>query len=357
MMQADTLLEVRDLSTTFLTPNGPVRAVDGVTFTVHRGTSLGIVGESGSGKSVMSKTIMRLLSRHNATFGGEVLYKGRDILSLSVRQMRKIWAAEMAMVFQDPTSSLHPLKRIGDQIVEVLREHQGITRGEAKRRSTELLEALAITEPKRRVAQYPHELSGGMRQRISIAIALACDPDVLFADEPTTALDVTVQEQILNLLGHHQYERHMAMILVTHDLGVVAGRTRDLIVMYAGQVVESGPTRAVLSAPKMPYTDALLRSAPRLDAPPHHRIEAIEGRPPNPLEHQAGCRFADRCAFARDHCRQTAPPLVHEGGRAYRCFYPLRTERDDAAVTLSTPPTTIDAGADHPPNREVDHGG
>jgi oligopeptide/dipeptide ABC transporter ATP-binding protein len=318
------LLEVTDLRTGFRTPGGVVRAVDGVSLTLDRGRTLGIVGESGSGKSVLSRSIMGLLPRRNVERSGRVAYDGTDISALTPGRRKDLWGTQMAMVFQDPMTALNPVLRIGAQITEGLRFHLGLDRRTARANAVALLRSVGIPEPERRLKQYPHELSGGMRQRIMIAVALACGPRLLFADEPTTALDVTVQAQILNLLATQQREREMAMVLVTHDLGVVAGRADTIAVMYAGQVVETAPTAQLFANVRMPYTEALLRSIPQLDQPRGSRLQAIPGRPPNLVRPPRGCRFAPRCPYAQDRCRAEAAPLVEEEpGHAYRCWYPL----------------------------------
>lgn len=331
------LLEVKEFVTEFATPHGRVRAVDGVTFSLDWGRTMGIVGESGSGKTVLARSIMKLTRGSNVKRSGSVVFKGREILDAPPREMRKIWGLEMAMVFQDPMTTLHPLHRVGWQISEAIREHNPCSRTEARDRAVELLRSLGIPEPDRRYRQYPHQLSGGMRQRAIIGISLACDPDLLFADEPTTALDVTVQAQILDLLGQHQAERRMAMVLVSHDLAVVAGRTHDLIVMYGGQVVERGPTAAVLNKPLMPYTEALLESTPRLDSPSESRLPTIPGRPPNPVAFPPGCRFAPRCRYAQAQCLTEAPPLVadHVGGRQHRCLLPVGSDAATHALEVN----------------------
>ena len=318
------LLEVTDLRTGFRTPGGVVRAVDGVSLTLDRGRTLGIVGESGSGKSVLSRSIMGLLPRRNVERSGRVVYDGTDVSALTPGRRKDLWGTQMAMVFQDPMTALNPVLRIGAQITEGLRFHLGLDRGTARANAVALLRSVGIPEPERRLKQYPHELSGGMRQRIMIAVALACGPRLLFADEPTTALDVTVQAQILNLLAAQQREREMAMVLVTHDLGVVAGRADTIAVMYAGQIVETAPTAQLFANVRMPYTEALLRSIPQLDQPRGSRLQAIPGRPPNLVRPPRGCRFAPRCPYAQDRCRAEAPPLVEEEpGHGYRCWYPL----------------------------------
>ena len=319
------LLEVTELRTAFRTPGGLVRAVDGVSLTLDRGRTLGIVGESGSGKSVLARSIMGLLPPRNVERSGRIVYDGVDIAGLDRKPRRDLWGTEMAMVFQDPMTALNPVQRIGAQITEGLRFHLDMDRHSARETALALLRSVGIPEPERRLRQYPHELSGGMRQRIMIAVALACGPRLLFADEPTTALDVTVQAQILNLLAAQQRERAMAMVLVTHDLGVVAGRADEIAVMYAGQIVEQAPATRLFTAVRMPYTEALLRSIPQLDQPRGTPLRAIPGRPPNLVSPPRGCRFAPRCPYAQDRCRSEAPPLVEDQpGHAFRCWYPLR---------------------------------
>ena len=318
------LLEVEDLRTSFRTPGGLVRAVDGVSLSLDRGRTLGIVGESGSGKSVLSRSIMGLLPKRNVQREGTITYAGQQISSLADGKRRDLWGTEMAMVFQDPMTALNPVLKIGNQITEGLRYHLDLDRKTAKLNAVALLRSVGIPEPERRLKQYPHELSGGMRQRIMIAVALACGPKLLFADEPTTALDVTVQAQILNLLASQQREREMAMILVTHDLGVVAGRADDIAVMYAGQIVEQAPAATLFANVRMPYTQALLRSIPKLDEPRRTKLQAIPGRPPNLADPPPGCRFAPRCPYAQDRCRAEAPPLIEsEPGHTYRCWFPV----------------------------------
>jgi oligopeptide/dipeptide ABC transporter ATP-binding protein len=322
------LLDVTDIKTAFRTPRGTVRAVDGVSLSLDRGRTLGIVGESGSGKSVLSRSIMGLLPRRNVERSGYVVYNGRELTTLPHDELRSLWGTELAMVFQDPMTSLNPVLRIGNQIAEGLRVHVGLDRNDADATALELLKSVGIPEPQRRMRQYPHELSGGMRQRVMIAIALACGPKVLFADEPTTALDVTVQAQILNLLARQQRERDMAVILVTHDLGVVAGRADDVAVMYAGQIVEMAPTTELFANVRMPYTEALLKSIPLLERPSHTPLEVIPGRPPDLVSPPKGCRFSPRCPYAQDTCRAEAPPLVDDGtGHQYRCWFPVGQDR------------------------------
>jgi peptide/nickel transport system ATP-binding protein len=328
------LLDVRDLKTHFLSPRGRVRAVDGVSLTLDRGKTLGVVGESGSGKTILSRSIMGLLPKHNVVREGQVLYEGTDITEYSQAEMRSVWGSEMAMVFQDPMTSLNPVMKIGKQITESLRFHLDMDKGQAKDTAIALLASVGIPEPAQRVNEYPHQLSGGMRQRVTIAIALACGPKLLFADEPTTALDVTVQAQILNLLKRQQVERHMAMILVTHDLGVVAGRTDEIAVMYAGKVVERAPTPVLFSDMKMPYTEALLNSIPKLDQPSHTTLEIIGGRPPDLINPPKGCNFAPRCKYAQPKCHESEPPLTEapSPGHVFRCWYPVGTPENQEAL-------------------------
>ena len=318
--------------THFRTARGVVRAVDGVSLTVDHGESVGIVGESGSGKTVLSRSIMGLLSGPEVVRSGSVtIRRHRTGRPHAIGQLRELWGTAMAMVFQDPMSSLNPLMRVGEQVAEPLRSHLGMSRGDAAATAERLFTDVRIPEPARRMRQYPHELSGGMRQRVMIAIALACGPKLLFADEPTTALDVTVQAQILTLIGEQRRDRNMGVVLVTHDLGVVAGNTDQIVVMYAGRVVERAPTRTLFADVKMPYTEALLESIPALDAPPHTRLRAIPGRPPDLVNPPPGCSFAPRCRYARERCHEERPPLVDATtpGHQFACWYPvgLRTWR------------------------------
>jgi peptide/nickel transport system ATP-binding protein len=321
------LLVVDDFRTHFDTEGGMVKAVDGVTFSLERGKTLGIVGESGSGKTVLARSIMGLLTSRNVVRSGSATYNGQEIVGASVSQLRALWGTEMAMVFQDPMTSLNPVMKIGRQLTEGLRYHLDIPKDEANEQALQLLNSVGIPDPKRRLDQYPHELSGGMRQRVTIAIALACGPKLLFADEPTTALDVTVQAQILNLLNQQQQDRHMAMVLVTHDLGVVAGRTDEIAVMYAGQIVEKAPTRTLFANVRMPYTEALLKSIPKLEHPSHTRLQIIGGRPPDLVNPPAGCRFSPRCPYAQPKCHTEQPPLVEAEtpGHVFRCWFPVGT--------------------------------
>ncbi|MFZ8969215.1 MAG: ABC transporter ATP-binding protein [Ilumatobacteraceae bacterium] len=314
-----------------------MRAVDGVDLNIHKGRSLGIVGESGCGKTVLSRSIMGLLPS-TAHREGSVRYEGQELVGKSVGSMRRFWGQEMSMVFQNPMVSLNPVMRIGEQIAEPLRIHLGMSRSDARDTALQLLEEVRIPEPKRRLRQYAHELSGGMRQRVVIAIALSCGPAILFADEPTTALDVTVQSQILDLIAERRQDRNMAVVLVTHDLGVVAGHTDEIAVMYAGKIVERAPTNELFANVKMPYTRSLLRSIPRLDDDPHTRLHAISGRPPDLIDPPSGCRFAPRCAYAREKCHVEAPPLqpTENPDHVYACWYPVGSaefvEREEELV-------------------------
>jgi peptide/nickel transport system ATP-binding protein len=332
------LLDVEDLHTGFRTPRGLLRAVDGVSFSLRQGRTLGVVGESGSGKTVLARSIMGLLPRSTVVRSGTVRLGGRDLSALRPRQLEDVWGREIAIVLQDPMTSLNPVLRVGTQITESLRRHLHYDRAQATATAVDLLRSMGIPEPERRLRDYPHQLSGGMRQRVTIAIALACGPRLLLADEPTTALDVTVQAQILDLLTRAQQERHMAMVLITHDLGVVAGRTDDIIVMYAGQVVEHGPTEALFTDMKMPYTEALMKSIPRLSAPSHTPLVAISGRPPDLVDPPPGCRFSPRCPYARDRCHDQAPPLMEASpGHWYACWYPVSSDGGRLAETALDP--------------------
>ena len=344
MAPENALLEVVDLHTTFATPRGAVRAVDGVSLTLDAGRTLGIVGESGSGKTVLARSIMGLLPKRGATRTGTIRFDGHDVSDLAPAQLREYWGRQMAMIFQDPMTSLNPVMKIGRQITESIHEHLDVDRDHAREMAVALLRSVRIPEPERRMKQYPHQLSGGMRQRVCIAVALACGPALLFADEPTTALDVTVQAQVLELIAQQQRERHMATIMITHDLGVVAGRADEIVVMYAGRVVERAPTAVLFSSLRMPYTEALLASIPRLDQPSHSRLATIPGRPPNLITPPPGCRFAPRCAYAQDRCHAEEPPLVagDEPGHEYRCWFPVDppVRRRSGDTAASDPATT-----------------
>jgi len=326
---ADRVLDVRDAHVRFATSAGAVHAVDNVSISIDAGKVLGVVGESGSGKSVLAKTIMRLLPKHNVTTQGHVRLRGADLTELSPKRMRAYWGPEIAMVFQDALTALNPVMRVGDQIVEQLREHMQISKAAARAKAVELLTEVGIADAGTRRRQYPHQLSGGMRQRVMIALALSCDPALLLADEPTTALDVTIQAQIMELLRREQTTRRMAMLLITHDLGLAAKYTDEMVVMYGGQIVERAPTSVLLSQTRSPYTDALRRATPRLTDPPHTRLQTLPGRPPVVMDRFPGCRFAPRCASAQERCMTERPDLVPADGGApghlYRCFYPVGT--------------------------------
>jgi peptide/nickel transport system ATP-binding protein len=330
------LLEVIDLHTSFRTGRGLVRAVDGVSFTLGRGRTLGVVGESGSGKTVLSRSIMGLVPGSNVERSGVVRFSGHDLTAMSLAELREVWGLQVALIFQDPMTALNPVVRVGRQITESLRLRAGLDRKAAHDTAVALLKSVGIPAPEERLRNYPHELSGGMRQRVMIAIALACGPKLLLADEPTTGLDVTVQAQILDLLAAQQSERHMGMILVSHDLGVVANRTDEIVVMYAGQIVEQAPTAELFAHTRMPYTEALLRSIPRLSESSHTRLRAIPGRPPDLAADRQGCRFAPRCPYAQDHCRKEEPPLRAAGqGHLFRCWYPVGSAEGDAALAYN----------------------
>jgi peptide/nickel transport system ATP-binding protein len=321
----DKLLVVRDLTTTFATAGGDLPAVAGVSFDLARNETLGIVGESGSGKTVLSRTIMGLQPRVNTTVSGSSIIDGFEVVGASENEKRTIWGTEVAMVFQDPMTSLNPVMRIGKQIDEALRVRLGMNRKDAKARAIELLELVGIPSPVQRYNAYPGQLSGGMRQRVVIAIALACSPKLLMADEPTTGLDVTIQAQILNLLDELKERLKMSVILVTHDLGVVATRTSRILVMYAGRIVETGTTRDVFYHHRMPYTRALLESSPKVANKSHTRLVTIPGRPPNLLSLSDGCSFAPRCKYATDQCHLVRPELQPsvEPGHTFACWNPL----------------------------------
>jgi oligopeptide/dipeptide ABC transporter ATP-binding protein len=303
------LLEVEDLHTEFPTKDGTVKAVDGVSFAVGRGETLGIVGESGSGKSVTMLSVMRLLQRPGRITRGKIVYKGRDLVRVSESEMQEIRGEEIAMIFQDPMTSLNPVFKTGWQVSEPLRLHKAMDKAKALAEAINVFGRVGIPEPEKRADQYPHEFSGGMRQRAMIAMGLTTQPSLLIADEPTTALDVTIQAQILDLLRHVTKEYGTATILITHNLGVVAGMCDRVVVMYAGRVVEQGPTEDVFASPKHPYTWSLLQSMPRLDAEEHGPLRAIEGMPPDLTNPPTGCKFHPRCPFRIDRCVSQEPAL------------------------------------------------
>ncbi len=325
------LLRLESLKVYFRTRRGLVRAVDGVSLSLARGRTLGIVGESGSGKSVLARSLLRLLPERTVIrVGGRILFDGQDLCQLSEAELRRIRGRRIAMVFQDPMTSLNPVIPIGRQIAQVLKYHLGMQPRAAADRALELLASVGVPSPRQRLEEFPHQLSGGMRQRAMIALALACDPELLITDEPTTALDVTVQAQILDLLHRQQNERGMALILISHDLGVVARLADRIAVMYAGRIVEQAEAEALFDDMRMPYTAALFRSIPKLNNASHTRLEAIDGRPPDLAGDLRGCRFAPRCRFADERCRREDPPLVHEQpDHEYTCWHPVHLTAGD----------------------------
>ncbi|HEX3225954.1 MAG TPA: ABC transporter ATP-binding protein [Gaiellaceae bacterium] len=332
---AERLLEVNDLSVSFTTEDGIVRAVDGVSFTLDRGQVLGIVGESGSGKSVTAMTVMGLTRDINARFGGEVIYQGRNLLDISDTEMQNFRGNEIGMIFQDPMTSLNPVYRIGEQIAEAIQAHEPVDKRTAHKRSVELLRQVGIPNPESRVDDFPHQFSGGMRQRAMIAMALSCNPSILIADEPTTALDVTIQAQIVELINELKDDFNSAVIMITHDLGVVADIADEILVMYAGRVVERAQTRDLFYDPQMPYTWGLLGSIPRLDRPRPERLHSIKGSPPSLITLPDGCKFRPRCPHAFDKCKQE-PQLenrVETPGHLDRCWLDVdykRAHRDES---------------------------
>jgi len=326
---AERLIEVKGLKVQFATEDGIVRAVDGVDFELSRGDVLGIVGESGSGKSVTAMTLLGLTRDRNTRFEGEVLYKGRNVLAMNEDELQEVRGNEMSMIFQDPMTSLNPVYTVGKQISEAIRVHERADKNQAKRRAIDLLKQVGIPNADSRVDNYPHEFSGGMRQRAMIAMALACNPDVLIADEPTTALDVTIQAQIIELIDRLKDEFNSAVILITHDLGVVADVANEILVMYAGRVVERADTRSLFYDPQMPYTWGLLGSIPRLDRPKQERLHSIEGTPPSLIRTPTGCKFRPRCPHAFDKCMQE-PALenrVETPGHLDRCWLSVSDKR------------------------------
>jgi peptide/nickel transport system ATP-binding protein len=318
------LLEVKDLKVHFPTDDGLVKAVDGVSYSLSPGETLGIVGESGSGKSVSSLTVMGLITGKQANISGEVVFQGQDLLTLPRDEMRTIRGAKISMIFQDPMTSLHPFYKVGYQIAESILEHQDISKQEAMDQAVEMLSKVNIPHPKDRADQYPHEFSGGMRQRAMIAMALALNPDVLIADEPTTALDVTVQAQILDLIDRLKSEFNAAVIIITHDLGVVAEHCDNIMVMYAGKAAEFGNTDDIYYKPLHPYTWGLLRSIPRLDEEKKERLNPIRGLPPSLIQVPPGCPFHPRCPYRFDPCDRDVPALLPvDGHHAAACHLTL----------------------------------
>ncbi len=318
------LLEVQDLRVNFATDDGVVKAVDGASFAVERGQTLGIVGESGSGKSVANMTILGLTRSPNTTISGRILLEGRDLNEMSADDLRGVRGREIAMIFQDPLTSLHPFYRVGKQLVEAMQAHQDVSKDVARRRAKELLGLVGIPDAERRLDDYPHEFSGGMRQRVMIAMALINDPKVLIADEPTTALDVTIQAQILTLIERLQQQLGMAVILITHDLGVIAEIADSVNVMYAGQMVETGTLDQIFYEPQHPYTWGLLGSIARPDRERMHRLAQIKGQPPSLIALPAGCHFRPRCPHAFNRCTEPPELMVRGGeqGHLDRCWLP-----------------------------------
>jgi peptide/nickel transport system ATP-binding protein len=341
----DALLSVRDLRVVF-TRRGDKStiAVDQVSFDIRSGEHLGLVGESGSGKSVTSLAIMRLLPQRGAEVSGEVLFDGEDLTRAKESRMRQVRGRDIAMVFQDPMSSLNPVVTIGTQITEVIRSHRQIDKSEAEDRAVELLAKVSIPDPGRRIREYPHQLSGGMRQRVLIAIALANEPRLLIADEPTTALDVTIQAQILEILKEVVADTGSALIMITHDLGVVAGLCDTVHVMYQGRVVESAPRRPLFATPRHPYTGGLLASVPRLDTPRGGRLLPIPGSPTDVLPWDEGCAFVPRCPNRIDVCSEHPPALEPDGVRSLRCYNPLTGQQTGTAATTASATGGPDAG-------------
>lgn len=320
------LLEVRDLKTTFRTEDGTVAAVNGLSFAVEPGSTLGIVGESGSGKSVTSLSIMRLLAQNGTIERGQILFKGENLRDKSDAEMRKIRGRDIAMIFQDPMTSLNPVLNVGEQIAEATRLHLGLSKKDGLAKALDMLRLVRIPAAENRLKDYPHQFSGGMRQRVMIAMALSCDPAVLIADEPTTALDVTIQAQIIELMNEMQARLGSAIVLITHDLGVVAETCENVLVMYGGNMVEYGSARDIFESPKMPYTKGLLESLPRLDQA-GDRLVPIDGQPPNLLRMPSGCAFAPRCRYRMPICDEPVPLYDFGGGHVARCYlYDERAE-------------------------------
>lgn len=318
------LIQVKDLRASFFTQNGEVRAVDGVSFAIDEGKTLGLVGESGCGKSVTALSIMRLIpSPPGKIVGGEILFRGQDLLKLNGAAMRKIRGNEISMIFQEPMTSLNPVFTIGNQIGEAIRLHQGLGKKETKEKTVEMLRLVKIADPERRINDYPHQLSGGMRQRVMIAMALSCNPSLLIADEPTTALDVTIQAQILDLMSELKDKLGMSLLLITHDLGVVAEQADEVAIMYAGKIVERADAREMFKRPQHPYTVGLLNSLPGVGGLKRKRLVAIPGVVPSPLELPGGCRFRDRCPKAAGICAEAEPELAEKVKDHWAaCYFP-----------------------------------
>ena len=324
------LLDVRNLRTTFRTEDGPVTAVNGLSFSLQAGETLGIVGESGSGKSVTALSVMRLLARSASVSADHILFDGEELQKKSETEMRKIRGNKIAMIFQDPMTSLNPVLTVGEQIAEAVRLHLGYNKKDARDKAIEMFKLVRIPAPEKRIGDYPHQFSGGMRQRVMIAMALSCNPQLLIADEPTTALDVTIQAQILELMNEMQAETGAAIVLITHDLGVVAEVCKNVLVMYGGNLVEYGTAQQIFKDPKMPYTQGLLASLPRLDSRERARLQPIEGQPPNLLKLPPGCAFAPRCKQRMPVCDDPVKLYDFGAGHVARCW--LYDERIPAAT-------------------------
>jgi len=337
------LLDVGNLRTTFRTEDGPVTAVNGLSFSLEPGETLGIVGESGSGKSVTALSVMRLLARTATVSADRILFNGEDLQARSEAEMRRIRGYKIAMIFQDPMTSLNPVLTIGEQIAEAVRLHLGLGQRESRERAIEMLHKVRIPLPEKRLGDYPHQFSGGMRQRVMIAMALSCNPQLLIADEPTTALDVTIQAQVLELMNDLQRETGAAIILITHDLGVVAEFCKNVLVMYGGNLVEYATAEQLFAQPRMPYTQGLLASLPRLDDSEHRRLEPIQGQPPNLLRLPPGCAFAPRCAYRMPICAEPVPLYDFGGGHVARCYLydeRARDQRPESAEALPFVPAS-----------------
>jgi len=344
------ILQVQDLSTSFFTDDGEVKAVRGVSFDLHRGETLGIVGESGCGKSVTAMSVLGLVQRPGRVVGGKILFNGRDLLTIDAEELRQIRGRDIAMIFQDPLSSLNPVLRVGFQIDEAMKAHDKIPEPQIETRGIDLLKLVRVPDAARRIKDYPHQFSGGMRQRAMIAMGLSNRPDVLIADEPTTALDVTVQAQILELLRDLNEQTGTSIILITHNLGVVAGLCRRVVVMYAGEIVEEGPVEKIFESPQHPYTWSLLRSIPRIDANRRDRLKSIEGLPPDLISLPPGCKFSPRCPFRIERCFKDDPELVpvSEGQRA-ACWVMMERAYAEMGARTITDTRPGAASGVHPP--------
>ena len=329
-MKDDVILQVKDLKTYFFDRTGKVPAVDGVDFTIRKGETLGIVGESGCGKSVTSMSILKLLPPEGKVVDGEIIFKGENIVNYSAEQMEKIRGKEIAMIFQEPMTSLNPVYTVGTQISEMITAHEKVSKKEVRERAIEMLRLVGIPSPEKRVDEYPHELSGGMRQRVMIAMALSCNPELLIADEPTTALDVTIQAQILRILKKLAEESDTSVILITHDMGVVAEMADHVMVMYAGKSVEYGTAEDIFDHPMHPYTVGLLKSIPKLGSGQEDHLFTIEGTVPGLDEMPAGCRFSTRCPYATEQCKKEDPGMQGEAGHFVRCFRSMDPEIQDS---------------------------